>query len=111
MSGWPTMGQDRIAAQIAAMTPEQRQHLISTMPHEVGNTDGVPWEMRIAANRINIADAILEERRTIDRSEEAKIRAVVDRRYGPRLDPASAERVRAVISADPVRRAARHRRA
>ena len=32
VSGWPTMGQDRIAAQIAAMTPEQRHHLITTMP-------------------------------------------------------------------------------
>ena len=105
VSGWPSMGQDRIAGQIAAMTPDQRQQLISSMPHEVGNTDGVPWEMRIAANRINIADAILEERRTIDRPEAAKIRAVVDRRHGPRLDPASAERIRAVISADPVRRA------
>ena len=82
MSGWPTMGQDRIAAQIAAMTPEQRQHLITTMPQQVGNTDGVPWEMRIAANRINIADAILDERRTVDRPEDAKIRSVVDRRYG-----------------------------
>ena len=29
VSGWPTMGQDRIAAQIATMTPEQRQHLIT----------------------------------------------------------------------------------
>ena len=106
VSGWPTMGQDRIAAQIAAMTPEQRQHLIMTMPQQVGNTDGVPWGMRIAANRINIADAILNERRTVDRSEDAKIRSVVDRRYGPRLDPAGAERARAVISSDPARRAA-----
>jgi hypothetical protein len=106
VSGWPTMGQDRIAGEIAAMTPDQRHHLITTRPHEVGNTDGVPWEMRIAANRINIADAILDERRTIDRPEEAKIKTVVNRRYGPRLDPASAERVRAVISSDPVRRAA-----
>ncbi len=72
----------------------------------MGNTDGVPWEMRIAANRINIADAILNERRTVDRSEDAKIRTVVDRRYGPRLDPAGAERARAVISSDPARRAA-----
>ncbi len=106
VSGWPTMGQDRIAGQIATMTPEQRQQLITAMPHEVGNTDGVPWEMRIAANRINIADAILAERRTVDRPEDAKIRTVIAQRYGTWLDPASAERARAVIVRDPAKRAA-----
>ena len=42
VAGWPTMSQDRIAGQIAAMTPAQRQHLIATMPAQVGNTDGSP---------------------------------------------------------------------
>ena len=37
------------------MTPEQRQRLIDELPQQVGNTDGVPWDMRIAANRLNIA--------------------------------------------------------
>ena len=55
------MSQDRIAAQIAALTPEQRQRLVADFPRQVGNTDGVPWEMRIAANRTNIAQAILDE--------------------------------------------------
>ena len=55
------MSQDRIADQIAALTPEQRQRLIADFPRQVGNTDGVPWEMRIAANRTNIAQAILDE--------------------------------------------------
>ena len=62
VAGWPAMGQDRIAGQIAAMTPAQRQQLIGDFPGQVGNTDGVPWDMRVAANRINIAQAIVDER-------------------------------------------------
>jgi hypothetical protein len=58
---WPTMSQDRIAEQIAAMTPEARQRLIAEFPRQVGNTDGMPWDMRVAANRVNIAQAILDE--------------------------------------------------
>ncbi|CAN5578392.1 hypothetical protein BH09ACT8_BH09ACT8_27100 [soil metagenome] len=42
VAGWPTMRQDDIAGQIAAMPPAQRQHLVDTMPAQVGNTDGVP---------------------------------------------------------------------
>ncbi len=61
VTGWPVMSQDRIAAQIAALTPEQREGLIAAFPRQVGNTDGVPWEMRIAANRTNIAQAVLDE--------------------------------------------------
>ena len=62
VAGWSAIGQDRIAKQIAAMTPEQRQRLIDEFPKQVGNTDGVPWDMRIAANRVNIAQAIADER-------------------------------------------------
>ena len=58
---WPTSSQDRIAEKIAAMTPEQRQGLIDAFPSRVGNTDGVPWEMRIEANRTNVAQAVLRE--------------------------------------------------
>jgi len=60
MAGWPAMSQDRIAEQIAAMTPAQRRRLTTDFPLQVGNTDGVPWDMRAAANRINIAQAIVE---------------------------------------------------
>ena len=62
VAGWPATSQDRIASQIAAMTPEQRQQLIDEFPKQVGNTDGVPWDMRVAANRVNIAQAIVDER-------------------------------------------------
>ncbi|OBB03048.1 alpha/beta hydrolase [Mycobacteriaceae bacterium 1482268.1] len=63
VAGWSAIGQDRIAKQIAAMTPDQRQSLIDDFPKHVGNTDGVPWDMRVAANRANIAQAIADERR------------------------------------------------
>lgn len=63
VAGWSAIGQDRIANQIAAMNPEQRQRLIDDFPKQVGNTDGIPWDMRIAANRVNIAQAIADERR------------------------------------------------
>ena len=105
VAGWPTMGQDRIAGQIAAMTPAQRSHLVDTMPAQVGNTDGVPWDMRAAANRINIADAILSERRIVDRPEDEKIRRFVAG-TAPSLDPASTERMWASVRADPKLRAA-----
>lgn len=42
VDAWPAMSQDRIAAQIAAMTPHQRDQLVTEFPHRVGNTDGVP---------------------------------------------------------------------
>jgi uncharacterized protein YukE len=63
VAGWSAIGGDRVAGQIAAMTPEQRRRLVDDFPKQVGNTDGVPWDMRIAANRINIAQAIADERR------------------------------------------------
>ncbi|OBG15613.1 alpha/beta hydrolase [Mycolicibacterium celeriflavum] len=62
VAAWPTSSQDRIAEQIAAMTPEQRQRLVEAFPSQVGNTDGLPWEMRIEANRTNVAQAVLRER-------------------------------------------------
>jgi hypothetical protein len=63
VAGWSVIGQDRIANQIAAMSPGQRQRLIEDFPKQVGNTDGLPWDMRIAANRVNVAQAIADERR------------------------------------------------
>lgn len=61
VSGWPAMSQERIADQVAAMTAEQRERLITEYPRQVGNTDGLPWDMRIAANRVNIAQASVDE--------------------------------------------------
>ncbi|MET0896829.1 MAG: alpha/beta hydrolase [Mycobacterium sp.] len=101
VAAWPVMSQDRIAAALAAMPEQQRLHLIETVPQQVGNTDGVPWPMRFAANRINVADAILAQRRTVDMAEEDKIRAVLGT-----LDAGSTERGWLAAHADPVFRAA-----
>ncbi len=98
---WPRMSQDSIAAQVAAMSPADRRQLIEQAPQAVGNTDGVPWETRIAANRINIANAILDQRRTLDRPDEDKLRAAIP----PTLSPADAERLWAALHTDPAMRA------
>lgn len=102
VADWPHLSQDGIAAAVAAMSDGQRQRLIEQRPHEVGNTDGVPWELRVAANRINIANAILDERHTLDAPDDVKLRAAV----APTLAPADAERLWATLHADPVMRAA-----
>jgi uncharacterized protein YukE len=99
---WPTSSQDRIAAGIAAMPAAERQRLVEEHPGAVGNTDGVPWPMRIAANRINISNAILDEQRVLDRPVDEKLRAALP----PTLDPAGAERMWAALHADPAMRAA-----
>ncbi len=82
VANWPTMSQDSIAAQIAAMTPEQRRALVETHPQQVGNTDGVPWDMRVAANRPNIEQAILDGRRELDQTTDPNKRDAVQRRIG-----------------------------
>lgn len=73
VTGWPNLSQDRIASQIRSLTTQQRHRLIAEFPEQVGNTDGVPWTMRVAANRINIAQAILDERRTAATDSENRI--------------------------------------
>jgi len=94
---WPSMDQDHIAAQIAAMSPAQRAHLVETAPLQVGNTDGVPWPMRVAANRLNIADAILAERRSLDLPDPDKVRVML----GADVGGAGAERVWPAALANP----------
>jgi hypothetical protein len=96
--GWPAMSQDRIDDQIATMTPVQRQRLIAEFPQQVGNTDGVPWDMRIAANRVNIAQAIVDEP---DPARAAFYRSLL----GEIDDPArSGQRIdRQILAFDPAR--------
>jgi hypothetical protein len=92
------MSQDRIGEQIAAMVPAQRQRLIAEFPQQVGNTDGMPWDMRVAANRVNIAQAI------IDTEDPGRITAYRDL-LGEIDDPArSGQRVdRQILAFDPAR--------
>jgi hypothetical protein len=101
-AGWPAMSRDSIARQIAAMSAEQRQWLIDEFPRQVGNTDGVPWDMRANANRINIAQAIVDEPRD---GRDAKQRIAF---YQDLLrevdDPAGGQRVdRQILAFDPGR--------
>ncbi|MCV7174506.1 alpha/beta hydrolase [Mycolicibacterium sphagni] len=102
VTDWPHMGQDSIAAQVAAMPQTERQRLVEEHPREAGNTDGVPWDTRIAANRVNIAAAILDERRRLDVPDEVKLRAAV----ATLTDPGDAERLWATLHADPALRSA-----
>lgn len=109
VAAWPSMSQDRIAAQIAALSPPQKQQLITEAPHQVGNTDGVPWPMRLAANRTNIAGAIATERGIMNRPDDEKLREVIQHNFAPAMglaDVAGAERIWAVAHADPRIRAA-----
>ncbi len=104
VAGWSAIGQDRIANQIAAMTPEQRQRLVDEFPKQVGNTDGVPWPMRVAANRINIAQAIADERREATLGSQNRI-AFYQGLLGEIDDPArTGRRVdRQILAFDPGR--------
>jgi hypothetical protein len=92
------MSQNRIDEQITAMTPAQRQRLITEFPQQVGNTDGVPWDMRVAANRVNIAQAVVDER---DPRQTAFYRSLL----GEIDDPArSGQRIdRQILAFDPAR--------
>ncbi len=98
VAGWPAMSQDRIGEQVAAMTPAQRQRLITEFPHQVGNTDGVPWDMRAAANRVNIAQAIVD-------TENPERIALYRSLLGEIDDPArSGQRIdRQILAFDPAR--------
>ena len=102
VNAWPVMSQDRIAAQIAAMTPEQRDRLVAEFPDRVGNTDGVPFPMRVAANRRNIAAAILAESGA---DEGSRRRATFYRSLlGEIDDPAGGGRIpREIVAFDPSR--------
>jgi hypothetical protein len=105
VAGWPAMSQDRISGQIAAMAPEQRRFLIDEFPKQVGNTDGVPWAMRVAANRINIAQAIADERRRPAEPESKRRIAFYQGLLAEIDDPArSGARVqRQILAFDPER--------
>lgn len=104
VAAWPHMSQDRIAAAVSAMSEQERAQLVEAAPKSVGNTDGVPWEMRMAANRLNIADAILTQRRVVDLPEQDKVNQMLARRLN--LDAGSTERVWLAAHSDPVFRAA-----
>lgn len=45
-----------------SLTPDERRHVMQADPATIGNLDGVPFELRAAANEINIRNAIIDER-------------------------------------------------
>ncbi|BBZ04579.1 hypothetical protein MCHIJ_40160 [Mycolicibacterium chitae] len=112
VAGWPTMSQDRIGEQISAMSTEQRRRLVAGAPLQVGNTDGVPWDLRVAANRINIAEAIAAQQDILARPENDKIGAALAGGFGLGAGiggwgtPGARDRVRAAAYLDPGWRAA-----
>ena len=87
VAGWSAMSQDRIADQVAAMSPEQRRHLIDTAPCKSAIPTECRGSSRAQANRINIADAILDQRRILDRASDDKIREALTRGFGQTLEP------------------------
>jgi hypothetical protein len=101
VAGWASLPQQRIADQVAAMTPDQRTQLVARFPEQTGNTDGVPWDMRVAANRLNIAQAILDA----DGPDASGRRAFYRSLLGEIDDPAgSGQRIgRQILAFDPAR--------
>lgn len=102
VDAWPMMSQDRIAGQIAAMSAEQRHRLVAEFPRQVGNTDGAPWDMRMAANRLNIAAAVLAE--TGSDAGSRRRREFYRSLLGEIDDPAGGARIpRQILAFDPGR--------
>ncbi|MCG5433408.1 alpha/beta hydrolase family protein [Mycobacterium sp. MYCO198283] len=74
VAAWPTMSQDDISRQFGQLDPAQQRMLIERYPDQVGNTDGVPWAARGAANQVSIGRAIADEQRLLARSDTEKLR-------------------------------------
>ena len=109
VTAWPTMSQSSIRRQLEALSPEQSQALIEAAPQQVGNTDGVPWPLRVAANRLNITEAIAQQQQLLDQPEAAKIRAALQMGFDqsvPGLSGLSVDTRYAAILSDPTLRAA-----
>lgn len=52
---------DERAALLAALDPETLHALVIADPQQLGNMDGVPFDMRVASNEINIRNALNDE--------------------------------------------------
>ncbi|MFI9511249.1 alpha/beta hydrolase [Nocardia sp. NPDC052566] len=89
-----------IAETLAKMSPTEIQAMVVANPEKMGNLNGVPFDVRIAANRLNIENALAAERakpgkeqdqRKIDRLE-GFLKPVPDpskSRIVPNIDPAT----------------------
>lgn len=67
------MTPDQRATFLASMSAEDRRQLVTAAPEKLGNMNGVPFEMRVAANELNIRNALFDEKRKPD-GDAARIR-------------------------------------
>lgn len=100
----PAVGTDprEVAAWWATLTPEQRDRLVLDHPELIGNLDGVPYDVRIQANRTNIANTLADSADAIDELE-ARIAGIEQRigelaRSGSRADAVLAARLHADLA-------------
>lgn len=89
IGGWAEKTPEEISAEIAALSPQDRALLINADPMAVGNTDGVPWDMRFDANEVNIFNALVEER-SKPNPDEGRIRTL-EEMLAPADDPTTDE--------------------
>ncbi|MFI9505547.1 alpha/beta hydrolase [Nocardia sp. NPDC052566] len=64
-----TMTPDQVATFLAGMSPADVQQLVIAAPDKIGNMNGVPFDTRIAANELNIRNALAAEERKPDRNQ------------------------------------------
>ncbi|PHV68441.1 alpha/beta hydrolase [Williamsia muralis] len=70
VAGLAGMSADERAAFLNSLSPDAMQALIDADPETMGNTDGVPFPARIAANEINIRNALIDERQKAEPDEK-----------------------------------------
>lgn len=70
VAGLAGMSADERAAFLNSLSPDAMQALIDADPETMGNTDGVPFPVRIAANEINIRNALIDERQKAEPDEK-----------------------------------------
>lgn len=97
----PAVGMDprEVAAWWATLTPDQRDRLVLDHPELIGNLDGVPYDVRVQANRTNIANTLAATAEAIPELE-AQIAGIEQRigellRSGIRADAVLAASLRA----------------
>ncbi|MBL1079289.1 hypothetical protein JK358_33275 [Nocardia sp. 2] len=73
------MTPDERAAYLASMSPEDVRQLVIANPGQLGNMNGVPFDTRIAANEINIQNALYEEQHkpNPDQSRVSQLQAML----------------------------------
>ncbi|WP_225728619.1 MULTISPECIES: alpha/beta hydrolase [unclassified Nocardia] len=82
-----------VAETMAKMSPADIQQMVIADPAKMGNLNGVPFDVRIAANRLNIENALAGERAKPEKEQD---KGKIDRLKGlldPIPDPTKSKRV------------------